>query len=247
MTRVEHVADGVSLLTMDDGKVNAISPAFLETFRPAWAEAAKGGRAVVLAGNAKAFSAGLDLKVLPTLERDELVDFSRAFVRLFGEIATYPRPVVAAVEGPALAGGAILALCADLRIVGPKAKLGLTEMIVGIPVPPPLLDLVREVLPANEVVPAVMQAVVRQGEECVRTGWAHQYASENTLQKATEAAGGLAAASPLAYRVTKSALHPGFEARLAAFEKAEGERWVDLLMEPETTEAVMRYFASLRK
>ncbi|HEX2021881.1 MAG TPA: enoyl-CoA hydratase/isomerase family protein, partial [Candidatus Thermoplasmatota archaeon] len=113
MFHVDEPAPGVARLRMDDGKVNAMGPAFVEAFPRAFADAARGGRAVVLAGNAKAFSAGLDLKTLPSLDREAFARFARGFTTLFGEVLAHPRPVVAAVDGPAIAGGAVLALCAD--------------------------------------------------------------------------------------------------------------------------------------
>ncbi len=59
MFHVTHASDKVSVLKMDDGKVNAIGPAFLHRFGDAWGQATQGGRAVVIVGNAKAFCAGL--------------------------------------------------------------------------------------------------------------------------------------------------------------------------------------------
>src|SRR5687768_9532384 len=79
MFRIERPSERVAILRMDDGKVNAMGPDFVQAFPKAWADATADGRAVVLAGNAKAFCAGLDLKRLPTLEAAELEGFARAF------------------------------------------------------------------------------------------------------------------------------------------------------------------------
>ncbi|HET6404034.1 MAG TPA: enoyl-CoA hydratase/isomerase family protein [Candidatus Thermoplasmatota archaeon] len=163
MFQVTPHGERVALLRIDDGKVNAIGPDFLRSFGAAWTEATREGRAVVLAGNAKAFSAGLDLKRLPGLERAEMVAFARGFNALFRDVLAYPRPVVAAVDGPAMAGGAILALCADFRLVGPNAKLAVTEVPVGIPFPAPVVELVRARLPVPEHAPAILRGGVRAG------------------------------------------------------------------------------------
>ncbi|HVM45150.1 MAG TPA: enoyl-CoA hydratase/isomerase family protein, partial [Candidatus Thermoplasmatota archaeon] len=135
MLQVTLQGERVALVRIDDGKVNAIGPAFLRAFQSAWSDATRDGRAVVFSGNAKAFSAGLDLKALPALERADMVAFARGFNALFRDVLAYPRPVVAAIDGPAMAGGAILALACDFRLVGPRAKLAVTEVPVGIPFP----------------------------------------------------------------------------------------------------------------
>src|SRR6185295_12817285 len=93
-------------------------------------------KAIVLTGAGAAFSAGLDLKVVPTYgpaERKSLVlSINRMVRRMYG----LPCPVVAAVNGHAMAGGLVMALACDLRIAAAGgAKLALSEVNVGIPFP----------------------------------------------------------------------------------------------------------------
>src|SRR5262245_35688213 len=89
--------------------------------------------AVVVTGQDRFFSGGFDLNAVPLLspaeQRDMVHDANRAFAAWYG----FPRPLVAAINGHAVAGGLILALCGDERLVAPGAKLGLTEVKVGIP------------------------------------------------------------------------------------------------------------------
>lgn len=243
MFRVEHPREKVALLTMDDGKVNAIGPSFLHAFSTAWSEATKDGHAVVLAGNAKAFSAGLDLKTLPTLERAEMVAFGRGFNALFRDVLSYARPVIAAVDGPAMAGGAILALAADFRLVGPNARLGVIEVPVGIPFPHAVASMVRARLPVQEHAPALLRGKVRVGEECVRTGWTHEsYASAELLPAAIALADELAQHYPAAYAAAKSDTAP-LVAAYDKFVKDDAEAWVDQVMHEDTLEAIVSYFA----
>lgn len=242
MFSVTPHGDSVALLRMDDGKVNAIGPAFLREFARAWADATRDGRAVVLAGNAKAFCAGLDLKTLPTLERAEMVAFARGFNALFRDVLAYERPVVAAVDGPAMAGGAILALASDFRLVGPHARLGVTEVPVGIPFPAPVAELVRARLPAPEHAPAILRGAVRAGEECLRAGWAHElHASERLVPRALELAAELASFYPRAYAAGK-ADNETLVARFDAFVKDQADAWVDVVMSEETLGAIVAYF-----
>ena len=243
MFQVTPHGERVALLRMDDGKVNAIGPDFLREFARAWGEATRDGRAVVLAGNAKAFCAGLDLKTLPGLDRGQMLAFARGFNSLFRDVLAYPRPVVAAVDGPAMAGGAILALSADFRLVGPNAKLAVTEVPVGIPFPAPVADLVRARLPPQEHAPALLRGGIRVGEECVRAGWAHaQHASERLVPEALALAEELAQHYGPAYAAAKTDA-ASIVARFDAFVKDEAERWVDVVMSEETLEAIVSYFA----
>lgn len=242
MFKVESRPGNVAILHMDDGKVNAIGPRFLAAFPAAWREASADGRAVVLAGNARAFSAGLDLKTLPTMERDELVRFARGFLTTFRDLWAHERPTVAAVDGPALAGGAFLALCCDLRVAGDRARIGLTETPIGIPFPPALLELVRHELPANEVGPAVLQGVVREGADAVARGWAHRH-GPFPLDVAVAQAAQLAEFSAAAYGPSKRALRGGVTATLDAFLARGPEAWVEHLLREETMEGILRSFA----
>ena len=247
MFQVTRQGERVALLAMDDGKVNAIGPSFLREFSRAWGEATRDGRAVVLVGNAKAFCAGLDLKTLPTLDRAQMLDFARGINALFRDVLAYERPVVAAIDGPAMAGGAILALASDFRLVGPRAKLGVTEVPVGIPFPSPVVELCRARLPAPEHAPAILRGGIRAGEECVRAGWAHEHHASEALQpRAIELADELGSFYPRAFAAAKSDAAP-LAARFDRWLKADAERWVDDVMSEETLEAIVSYFARVTR
>lgn len=245
MFHVERKGERVSVLRIDDGKVNAIGPEFVERFPTAWAEATADARAVVIAGNAKALSAGLNLKVLPTLERAELVRFASGFMSMFGEILGHPRPVVAAVDGPALAGGAIIALCADFRFVGPRAKLGLTEVPIGIPFPKPVADLARAKLPPQEWPEALLRGAIREGEACVGHGWAQSYHAEGVEAAAVARADELAQFYAGAYGPAKRVLNGDLATTLSAFAKDGAEAWVDDLTSEATMAALLEGFARM--
>ncbi|SDE57068.1 short chain enoyl-CoA hydratase /Enoyl-CoA hydratase [Thermus arciformis] len=97
-------------------------------------EANPGVRAVVLTGRGKAFSAGADLAFLERvteLGAEENYRHSLSLMRLFHRLYTYPKPTVAAVNGPAVAGGAGLATACDLVVMDEEARLGYTEVKIG--------------------------------------------------------------------------------------------------------------------
>jgi enoyl-CoA hydratase/carnithine racemase len=99
--------------------------------------------AVVITGRERFFSAGMDLKAAPTLSAGEQRHTVDGINRLFTGWYSFPRPVVAAVNGHAVAGGLILALCADHRVCATEGRIGLTELRAGLPYPVAAISIVR--------------------------------------------------------------------------------------------------------
>jgi enoyl-CoA hydratase len=135
--RREDGGGGVAVVRFDRPPANAIDLAVTEEFGALLDELEKAPpKAVVLTGTGAIFSAGLDLKAVPSYgpaqRRALVLSINRMMRRLYG----FPRPVAAAVNGHAMAGGLVLALACDLRIAaaGPS-KLALSEVTVGIPFP----------------------------------------------------------------------------------------------------------------
>lgn len=105
--------------------------------------------AVVVTGREGFFSAGVDLKYAPTLDAAGQREMVAGINRLFHSWYSLPRPVVCAVNGHAIGGGLILALCGDYRVGGGEGRLGLTELRAGIPYPVAAMAVVRaELTPA---------------------------------------------------------------------------------------------------
>lgn len=89
-------------------------------------------RSVVLHGGPMAFSAGADIKEMAAMTHAEMVRHAAVLQAAFDAVAAIPKPVVAAINGPALGGGCELALAADVRICGSEARLGLPEILLGV-------------------------------------------------------------------------------------------------------------------
>jgi enoyl-CoA hydratase len=126
------VDDGVATITMDDGKVNALSVEMLSAVSAGLDRAETEGAVVVLSGRERTFSAGFDLRTPPEGWREMLI----AGARLAERILSFPRPVVAACDGNAIAMGAFLLLAADHRIGAEgEFKIGLNEVAIGMTLP----------------------------------------------------------------------------------------------------------------
>jgi enoyl-CoA hydratase/carnithine racemase len=132
---VELTRDGeIVHVTLHRGKVNAINGAVVEelgkTLDVLREDAS--ARALVLTGHGKFFSFGLDVPELYPLPRDRCRDFLIAFTELYTSLFVYPKPIVAAVNGHAIAGGCMLAMACDRRLMADgKGKIGLNEITFG--------------------------------------------------------------------------------------------------------------------
>ena len=140
----------IALVRMDRPPVNAMDLELLAEGRQALDElAASEPGAVVITGNERAFSAGVDLKLAPTLDAEGQREMVAGINGLFAGWYGLSRPLVCAVNGHAIAGGLILALCGDYRVGVRDAQYGLTELRAGIPYPAVALGVVQaELTPA---------------------------------------------------------------------------------------------------
>ncbi len=134
-----QIQDGIAIVSLQKGVTNAIDGDIVIRFSEALAAAENDPqlRALVLtSANSKLFSIGFDIPSLYHLPRDVFAGFYSAFNRVCMQLYSLPKPGVAAIPGHAIAGGCILALCCDRRIIADGHKLmGLNEVKLGVPVP----------------------------------------------------------------------------------------------------------------
>ncbi|HEX6928829.1 MAG TPA: enoyl-CoA hydratase/isomerase family protein [Gammaproteobacteria bacterium] len=135
LERIEH--GNILELRMARPPVNALSPDFVHELVTAIVQApGEGASAIVLSGRPGLFSAGLDVPALLALDRDAIQDFWKHFFGLIGAIACSPVPVAAAITGHSPAGGAVLGLYCDYRVMAEgEFRIGLNEVQVGLPLP----------------------------------------------------------------------------------------------------------------
>ena len=137
--------DGVAVLAMRHGKANALDTELCQALCGALDDAAAdGAAAVVLTSAGTVFSAGVDLKQVTAGREGYVSAFLPELRRAFTRLATFELPVVAAVNGHAIAGGFILVAAADWAVMaeGP-GQAGVTELLVGVPFPAVALELLR--------------------------------------------------------------------------------------------------------
>lgn len=198
----------IALVRIDRPPANAMDPQLLSDGRMVLHELqAADPAAVVLTGRPGFFSAGIDLKIAPTLDRDAQRELVVGINETFLAWYSFPRPVVSAVNGHAIAGGLILALTGDQRIGAGDGKLGLTELKAGIGYPLAAIGIVKAELTA----PAARTLALASGLVDMRRGLELGLIDElvepdTLLDRSLEVAGELAALPRSAYPRVKEQL-----------------------------------------
>jgi enoyl-CoA hydratase len=166
-----RVAGSIATITMDDGKVNALSPAMLAELGAALDRAAADRAVVVLTSTARAFSAGFDLEVLAR-GGTETHDLARAGFELAARILSFPRPVVIACNGHAVAMGVFLLLSADYRVgAAGSYKIMANEVALGLTMPAPAIEICRQRLAPAHFHRAVLLSEVYAPADAVAAGF----------------------------------------------------------------------------
>ncbi len=218
-TGVTTAAHGrVTVLTLDRPPVNAMDLEFLEALTAQLqAFATAPPAALVIAGRPGCFSAGVDLKAVPGYTASEQRSMVAAINTMV--IATYglPCPVVAAITGHAIAGGFVLALCADYRIASLDGRYGLTEVKVGVPYPAAAIGVVRSELEPGAARRLALRGRLTSAADCVAFGaFDETVPAEEVLGRAVEAAGEFAALPAGVYAHTKDGLRGSAIAEMRA-------------------------------
>ena len=165
--------DAILELRLARAPVNALDPALVERLRTAIVEApAQGARAIVLSGQPGLYSAGLDVPALLSLDRTGMIAFWGQFLGLVRAIARSPIPIVAAITGHSPAGGAVLAIFCDYRIMARGAyRIGLNEVQVGLTVPEPIQVGLRRLVGAYRAERLMVAGAMIEAEEAQRIGF----------------------------------------------------------------------------
>lgn len=178
MTNASDGADRAVRVVLEGPGKNALSTPLMSAALAA--VRAAGDRPLLLTGAGDAFSAGLNLKELATLD---LAGMER-FLGLLGELVRalyhHPAPTVALVNGHAIAGGSVLALTCDLRVARADAsiRIGLNETALGLEFPPAILRLVRARVSPHALDRVVLEAGLHAPEAAAALGLIDEVAAD---------------------------------------------------------------------
>ncbi len=200
--------DGTAIVRIDRPPANAMNPELVEEIIAVTGDlAAAAPDAVVIVGRDGFFSAGLDLNLVPTLDPNGQAEMIMGINRMVAAWYGFGRPVVGAISGHAIAGGIVLALCADYRVGSKQGKLGLTETRVGVPYPANALGVVKAELAAPAARYLVMRAHLVEPPEALELGLVDELADpQAVLERALEMAAELGDMPSDAYATVKRQL-----------------------------------------
>lgn len=244
--------DTVTVLRIEHGKVNALDAELfdelstvLDELTPDDPEHDRSG-ALVLTGSGPAFSAGVDLFRVLDGGRGYLETFLPALTHGLHTLFTYPRPVVAALNGHAVAGGAVLACACDARVmVRGNARVGVPELKVGVPYPTLALEVLRFAVGARHLQELVYGGATYSPEEALHRGLVDELVDEERLlDRALELARSYAELPPRAFHLTKSALRRPTLERWETDAPTVDPKVLEQWAAPETLDAVRSYLAA---
>lgn len=241
---------GIATLTLDMGRGNAIDYPFMESLGASLDLArSEGARAVVLTGRGKVFCGGLDLVTIFDYDRAEIGRFHDAFGDTFTKVLTFPRPVVAALNGHALAGGCILAMACDVRVAAPGGFfIGLNEVAIGLSFPASAYEIARRATPDAAAPLVFLEGKRFTPEEALQAGLIQKIAGERgVVAEAQEIAARLSAGGIEAIADAKADLVAPVLERIAGTAAAKRERFLDRWFAPEARERIGALRAQLTK
>jgi enoyl-CoA hydratase len=229
------IVDGVTILTLAHGKANALDIEFCDALAARFVDLRKSdARAIVLSGQGKIFSAGVDLKRLSEGGADYVRRFLPALNRLYDAAFFHPKPMVAAVNGHAIAGGC--------------GRIGVTEILVGVPFPALAFEIMRHATPPYFFTEAILSGETFPAEVAAHRGWVNETADPPLLmERALAAAQSLAALSPPAFTQTKMQIRAAVAERMAQSGAATDKVVTDIWAAPATLSYIRDYVARTLK
>jgi enoyl-CoA hydratase len=245
--RSQH--EGILTLRLAHGKASALDVELLDALLRELEEVATDVRAIVLTGTGSIFSAGVDLFRLTQEDAAYVGHFLPLLSRFLCTLFTFPRPVVAAVNGHAIAGGCVLVLACDVRLMAEgTGRIGVPELLVGVPFPAAPLEIVRFAVPWDRIQSLIYTGRTLPSREALAAGLVDEVvAAESLLARAQEIAGQLAQIPPNVFRLTKQSLRaPSVERIERASEQDQGV--LKVWAEDETRAHIREYLhRTLRK
>ena len=225
---LERRPDGVALLTLANGKVNALSTGLLAEIRDAAADlTADPPGAVVITGGDRLFAAGADISQFGG--PDEAATIGAAFHDALDAVAAIPRFVIAAVSGYALGGGCELALACDYRIASEKAVFGQPEILLGIIPGGGGTQRLPRLVGAGRAKEMCLTGRQVRADEALRIGLADEVvAPESLTERALALAAEVAAGALSAQAICKRVIDAGLDAPLADGLSLERDAFVEV-------------------
>lgn len=217
--------EGIVILKMSSNKLNLMNDAFFKDLNYAFDTLDKeyANKPVVLTSVGNVFSAGLDLnqcyEIFAGGNTDEVLSWFNQFRDSMLRVFNFNRPIVAALNGHAIAGGLILALCCDTRYaVSTNAKFGLNEVTIGFPLPSVFAEIIKYALGARRSEEILFNGMLYNPDDCIKLGIFHDITDHNNLIDMSVAyAGQFNSDNMYSYSIAKKSLRAEANHRIEAY------------------------------
>jgi enoyl-CoA hydratase len=240
-------AGSITTLRLAHGKASALDVELVDAVALALAEAAAddGVRAVLFTGTGSIFSAGVDLFRLADGGRDYAARFFPGLSRMLLDVFAFPKPLVVAVNGHAIAGGCVFTLAGDYRLMAQgNGRIGLPELHVGVAFPPSVIEVLRFALPSQHLQTLLYRGKTMLPDEALQRGLIDEVVDPaDLLARATEVAEQLASLPPRNFAIAKHQLREPFVDRARHYANELDGEILEIWAAPETHERVREYVA----
>jgi enoyl-CoA hydratase len=231
-------------IRIEQGKANALDVELCRRLTAQLREA-EGERAVVLTGTGSIFSAGVDLVRMTAGGAAYVREFVPALVEMVEALVAFPRPLVAAINGHAIAGGCVLAAGCDARVMAAgEGRIGMPELQVGVPMPSIVVELMRFALPSPVLQEMLLRGTLFRPDDALRKGVVDEVVPAEELEaRATAIAEQLAAVDADNFTLTKRQLRGEILTRARALAEAHDAAIQAQWEKPETHANIRAYLA----
>ena len=237
--------DGVRVVELAHGKVNALDLELLEAIIDAF-RAADPEQPIVLTGAGRAFSAGVDLRRIVDEDEGYTSRFLDALSASFLAVFDHPAPVVAAVNGAAIAGGCVIAAACDRRLIS-RGPIGLAELAVGVAFPTSAVEIMRGVLGARTA-DLMLTARLVEADEARATGLVDEVVpGEELVDRAIACAARWGALPPGVFAHTKHQLQGPVRDRIAARTAGDDPAMREMWASSGVRDGIANYMAELAR
>ncbi len=242
--------EDIVTIRLAHGKASALDLELVETLARAVAEfAASDARALVLTGTGSIFSAGVDLFRLTEGGREYVERFVPALGRMLLDLFSLPKPLIVAANGHAVAGGCILTLAGDYRLMAAgNGRIGMPELLVGVPFPPTVIEAIRFALPPQHLQMLMYTGRTVLPDEALRLGMVDEVVDPASLAARTEEIARQFAALPApAFTLAKRQIRDKIISRAKHYASELDGEVLDLWSAPETHQRIREYLAKTVK
>ncbi len=229
---------GIATVTLNRGKVNAINEPLIEQLDSCFVKLAndKTVKAIILTALGKFFSFGFDIPEFLTYPKESFIRYLTKFTNLYTSLFIFPKPIVAALNGHTIAGGCMLALSCDSRIMSSgKAKISLNEIGFGSTVFAGSIAMLKFCVGQKNAESVLYSGTMYTADEAIQLGLIDQISSsENLMENAKKAAQEFAGKELLAFSALKGLLRKPVAEEMVKREKDAIREFVDIWYSEET-------------